>query len=125
MLQPYAPNEFYADRLSHRLAIAKRRWDKVVFYVVSGLFVVNWVALFAKREETNAIMNQVTDTFSQWVFADADSRTVLIGLAGLFVLLNVGPTLVYYIRKLWIFPKASMNLQAYLPVKYKESIKLP
>jgi hypothetical protein len=124
MLQPYAPNEFYADRISHRLAIAKRRWDKAAFYIISGLFVVNWIALVAKREETNAIMNRVTDAFSQWAFADPHSRAVLIGLAGLFVLLNVGPTVVYYIRKFWVYPKASMNLQAYLP-RMRNSTRTP
>lgn len=125
MLQRYAPNEFHADYLSHRLTKAKRRWDKIAFYVMASVFVVTWVALFWKREETNSYINQFENAFVQWIFGEPNGRALFIGLAGLFFLLNLGPTLLHYIRKYLLYPKSSMHLQAYLKVQSKEAIRLP
>lgn len=124
MFQRYAPNEFHADFISYRLTKAKRRWYKIACYVISTVFVLTWVALFWKREETNSYLNQFENAFVQWIFGEPNGRVLFIGLAGLIFLLNVSPTLVYYIRKYWFFPKSSMHLQAYLKVQSKETIRL-
>jgi hypothetical protein len=125
MLQRYAPNEFHADYLSHRLIKAKRQWGKWSFYAVSGVFIVTWFALFVRREETSDFMNGFADTFAQRVFSGSDPTRVIVGFALLVFFLNVLPTLIYYARKYWIYPKSSLNLQAYLPVQSKETVKLP
>jgi hypothetical protein len=125
MPQNYAPNEFHADYLSHRLTKAKRRWDKIAFYVMASLFVVTWIALFWKKEDASSYLNQFEHLFVQWMFGEPYGRMLFIGLAGLIFLLNISPTLLYYIRKYWFFPKSSMYLQAYLKVQSKEEVRLP
>jgi hypothetical protein len=125
MFQRYAPNEFHADYLSYRLISAKRRWDKWSFYVVSAFFAVSWIALFVRREEVNDFMNRFAETFVQKVFSGSNTAQVITGFALLVFFLNVLPTLIYYARKYWLYPKSSMHLQAYLPVQRKETVKLP
>ncbi|WP_353720715.1 hypothetical protein [Dyadobacter sp. 676] len=125
MFERYASNEFYGDLLSHRLLFAKRQWEKIAYYTISVVSVVVSLALFARREEMNSYISQFENALVQWLFREGQGRTLFIGFAALIFLLNIGPTLLYYIRKYWLYRKSSMSLQAYLNVHYKESIRLP
>jgi len=125
MTDHYTSNEFYADLLSYRLTTAKRHWDKVAFYVMAAAFVATWIALFWRREEVNGYINRFESAFVQWIFSEPYARVLFVGLTCLVFLLNVGPAVVHYIRKNWVYPKSSMHLQAYLSVQYKETVKLP
>ncbi len=125
MLQRYALNEFYADRLSHRLVLAKKWWDRIIFFTFAAVFVAAWLGLFFRKEETGALMDQFGGMFTQWIFEESYSQQRMIGIFGLVLLANVAPSLVFFVRKNWIFPKASMSLRGYAALQSKEVIKLP
>ncbi|PSL30121.1 hypothetical protein [Dyadobacter jiangsuensis] len=125
MLQRYTLNEFYADRLSHRLVQAKKWWDRVIFFTIVVVFVTVWLGLVFRKEETGAFMDQFSERFARWIFEQDHSQQRMFGIFGLVFLANVAPSLVFFVRKNWIFPKASMSLRGYAAIQSKEVIKLP
>jgi len=125
MLQNYTSNEFYADRLSHRLALAKKWWDRILFFMIAAVFVTVWLGLVLKKEDAGALMDRFSGTFAKWIFEEPYSQERMLGIFGLVFLANAGPSLVYFVRKNWIFPKASMSLRGYAAIQSKEVIKLP
>ncbi|MGX5854939.1 hypothetical protein ACWKW6_14895 [Dyadobacter jiangsuensis] len=125
MLQNYAPNEFYADRLSHRLALAKKWWDRILFFTIAAVFVTVWLGLVLKKEDTGTLMDQFGGRFAKWFFEEPYSQERMFGIFALVFLANVGPSIAFFVRKNWVFPKASMRLRGYATVQSKEVIKLP
>ncbi|SDD83287.1 hypothetical protein SAMN04487996_102298 [Dyadobacter soli] len=125
MLQHYALNEHYADRLSHRLLLAKKWWDRIIFFTFAAVFVSAWLGLVFRKEETGALMENYGGVFATWIFEEPYSQQRIIGVFGLVFLMNVAPTLLFFVRKNWIFPKASMNSRGYATVQSKEVVKLP
>lgn len=125
MLQHYTLNEFYADALSHRLALAKKWWDRILFFTFAAVFITAWLGLFLRKEQTGALMDRYGGIFTQWIFEEPYSQRRMIGIFGFAFLANVAPTLVFFVRKNWIFPKASMNLRGYATVQSKKEIRLP
>lgn len=67
MLQHYALNEFYADRLSHRLVMAKKWWDRILFLTFAAVFIAAWLGLFFRKEQTGTLMDQYGGMFSQCI----------------------------------------------------------
>ncbi|MDR6806085.1 hypothetical protein J2Y45_003277 [Dyadobacter sp. BE34] len=125
MLQNYTSNEFYADRLSHRLALAKKWLDRILFFTVAAVFVTVWLGLVLKKEDAGALMDRFSGTFAKWIFEEPYSQERMLGIFGLVFLANAGPSIVFFVRKNWVFPKASMTLRGYATVHSKEVVKLP
>lgn len=125
MPDKYLAHEFYADALAHRLTLAKRRFERIWFFVGAVIFAVTLVSLFWRREQTNGYLTRLEHAFVEQLFNQPNGRVFFFALVGLIFLINIGPTLIYYIRKYWFYPKSSMNLQSYLAVQSKETMKLP
>nr|WP_295934831.1 hypothetical protein [uncultured Dyadobacter sp.] len=125
MLQQYALNEFYADRISHQLTLAKKWWDRGIFFTFATLFLASWLGLIFRKEETSALLERFGGMFAQWIFEEPYSQQRMFAIFGAVFLLNVAPSLVSFVRKNWIFPKASMRLRGYATIRSKEVIKLP
>lgn len=96
MLQQYALNEFYADLISHRLELAKKWWDRIMFFTFAGLFLASWLGLIFRKEETSALLERFGGMFAQWIFEEPYTQQRMIGIFGAVFLLNLAPSLVSF-----------------------------
>lgn len=105
--------------------MAKKWWDRIIFFVFAALFVAAWLGLVFRKEETGTLMDHFGGMFAKWIFEEAYSQQRIFGIFGLVFLANATPWLVFFVRKNWVFPKASMTLRGYATVQSKEVVKLP
>ena len=120
----YTKDEFYGDLLDYNMDKAGKRIRNAVFYILVPVFLAVFISLWVWPDQTNSFLNSFDTS------RETDSQTMnpyqwlaLVGLV--LILLPFVPTVIHVLRKYWLYPKSSLILQAFLPVKSKELIIHP
>ena len=120
----YGNGEFYGDLLEYNMEKARKRMSNVMFYILVSVFLVLFTTLWIWPKETGSLLNQAGNSLNVDIeTTKAYTWLILPGL--LIIMLPFTFTMLHLLRKYWLFPKASLTQQAFLPVKAKELIIHP
>lgn len=120
----YGDDEFYGDLVGYRLERARKWMSSTIFYILAALFLIVFIPLWIKPEETNELLTRLMAPSLNHHFPE--NRYQWLVLAGLlFIIMPFIPTVLHVVRKYVLYPKSSLTQQTFLAVHSKKLIIHP